>query len=334
MPFLFLKLSDITLIDFIFIRWYCFKSVFMDKTKVIVTGGAGFIGSHLVDALVERGFDVHVIDNLSSGKLENVNKKAVFYEEDIRDFETVKKIIDGSKYVFHVAAKPRVQVSIQSPRETHDINVNGTVNVLVAAKDAGVKRVIYSASSSAYGEQDTMPLHEDMHARPISPYGLQKHIGELKCRVFSKIYDIETVSLRYFNVYGPRFISDGGAYDLVIGRFLRQRKEGKPITIVPDGEQTRDFTHVRDVINANILAMLSEKVGKGEIINIGAGKNYSVNKIAALIGGPVVYIEPRLEPKHTRADNKRAKELLDWEPKVSLEEGIEELKNIWLNNKN
>ena len=308
------------------------KSIFMPKIKVIVTGGAGFIGSHLTDALVDRGFDVHVIDDLSAGKLENINKLAVFHKEDIRNFEAIKKIIEGAKYVFHVAAKPRVQVSIQNPLETHDINVNGTVNVLVASKETGVKRVVYSASSSAYGEQDTMPLHEEMHARPISPYGLQKYIGELKCRVFSRVYGMETVSLRYFNVYGPRLVSEGGAYDLVIGRFLKQRKEGKPITIVPDGEQTRDFTHVRDVVMANILAMESDKVGKGEVINIGAGKNYSINKIADIIGGPVVYCEPRMEPKHTLADNRRAKELLGWEPKVTLEEGIEELKKIWLGN--
>ena len=254
----------------------------------------------------------------------------IFHKEDIRNFEAIKKIIEGSKYVFHVAAKPRVQVSIQNPRETHDINVNGTLNVLVASRDAGAKRVIYSASSSAYGERDAMPLHEDMHARPISPYGLQKYIGELKCRVFSRVYGMETVSLRYFNVYGPRLVSEGGAYDLVIGRFLKQRKEGKSITIVPDGEQTRDFTHVRDVVMANILAMESDKVGKGEVINIGSGKNYSINRVAAIIGGPIVYIEPRMEPKNTLADNAKARELLGWVPKVTLEEGIEELKDIWL----
>jgi len=304
----------------------------MSKIKVIVTGGAGFIGSHLTDALVKRGFDTHVVDDLSAGKMENINKKAVFHKEDIRNFEAIKKIIEGSKYVFHVAAKPRVQVSIQKPLETHDINVNGTVNVLVASKDVGVKRVVYSASSSAYGEQDTMPLNEDMHAKPISPYGLQKYVGELECGVFSRVYGIETVSLRYFNVYGPCLVSEGGADDLVIERFLKQRKEGKPMTIVPDGEQTRDFTHMKDVVNANILAMLSDKVGKGEIINIGAGKNYSINKIADIVGGPKVYIEPRLEPRHTLADNRKAKELLGWEPKVTLEEGIEELKKIWLGN--
>ncbi len=302
----------------------------MSKIKVVVTGGAGFIGSHLVDALIERGFDAHIIDDLSAGKMENVNKKAVFHKEDVRNFEAIKKIIEGAKYVFHTAAKPRVQVSIQNPLETHDINVNGTVNVLVASKDVGVKRVIYSASSSAYGEQKTMPLLEDMQANPLSPYGLQKYIGELECSVFNKVYGIETVSLRYFNVYGPRLLSEGGAYDLVIGRFLKQRKEGKPMTIVPDGEQTRDFTNVRDVVKANILAMESDKVGKGEVINIGAGKNYSVNKIADIIGGPKVYIEPRMEPKHTLADNRRAKNLLGWEPKIKFEDGIEELKAIWL----
>lgn len=299
------------------------------KIKVVVTGGAGFIGSHLVDELISRGFDVHIIDNLSNGLPDNVNKEANFFKEDIRNFEAIKKIIEGAQYVFHTAALPRVQYSIENPLETHDVNVNGTVNLLVAAKDAGVKKIIYSASSSAYGNQETMPLREDMVANPLSPYGLQKHIGELKCRVFSKIYGIPTVSLRYFNVYGPRFRADG-AYALVIGKFLKQKKEGVPLTIVPDGEQTRDFTHVRDIVMANILAMESEKVGKGEVINIGAGRNWSVNKVAELIGGPVEFCEPRLEPKHTLADNFRARELLGWEPKVSLEEGIEELKRLYL----
>lgn len=301
----------------------------MSNTKILVTGGAGFIGSHLSDALIERDFDVRIIDNLSGGKMERVNPKAEFIKEDIRDFETVKKVMNGVDYVFHLAALPRVQFSIQNPRETHDVNVNGTVNLLIAAKDCGIKKFIYSASSSAYGEQETMPLNEEMKASPISPYGLQKYIGELECAVFNRVYGLPTVSLRYFNVYGPRFEADS-PYSLVIGRFLKQRKEGKPITIVPDGEQTRDFTHVRDVVNANILAMESDKVGKGEVINIGAGKNYSINKIADIIGGPVVYIESRLEPKHTLAENRKARELLGWEPKVTLEEGIEELKAIWL----
>lgn len=301
----------------------------MSKTKVIVTGGAGFIGSHLTDVLIERGFAVRIIDNLSGGKMERVNPKAEFIKGDIRNIETVKKVMEGIDYVFHLAALPRVQFSIQYPQETHDVNINGTVYLLIAAKDCGIKKFIYSASSSAYGEQETMPLNEEMKANPISPYGLQKYVGELECKVFSRVYGLPTVSLRYFNVYGPRFDADG-PYSLVIGRFLKQRKEGKPMTIVPDGEQTRDFTHVRDVVNANILAMESDKVGKGEVINIGAGKNYSINRVAAIIGGPIVYTEPRLEPKHTLADNSRAMELLGWEPEVTLEEGVEELKAIWL----
>lgn len=299
------------------------------KIKVVVTGGAGFIGSHLVDELIGREFDVHIIDNLSNGKAENVNSKAVFHKEDIRNFEAVKKIVDGSQYVFHLAALPRVQYSIENPIETHDVNVNGTLNLLVIAKDAGVKKFIYSASSSAYGDQSVMPLHEEMPANPISPYGLQKYIGELNCRVFSRVYELPTVSLRYFNVYGPRFKADG-AYALVIGKFLKQRKEGKPMTIVPNGEQTRDFTNVRDVVMANILAMESDKVGKGEVFNIGAGRNFSVNQVATLIGGPTEFCEPRFEPKHTLADNSKAKNILGWEPKVSLEDGIEELKRLYL----
>ncbi|RJQ32489.1 SDR family oxidoreductase [Candidatus Parcubacteria bacterium] len=297
--------------------------------KLLVTGGAGFIGSHLVDALIERGFGVRVIDNLSGGKKERVNPMAEFVEGDIRDFEAVKKVMEGVNYVFHLAALPRVQVSIQNPKETNDVNVGGTLNLLVAAKDSGVKKFIYSASSSAYGDQDKMPLNEEMKANPISPYGLQKYVGELNCSIFSRIYGLKTASLRYFNVYGPRFDADS-PYSLVIGRFLKQRKEGKPMTIVPDGEQTRDFTHVKDVVMANILAMESDKVGNGEVLNVGAGKNYSINRIADIIGGPKVYIEPRLEPRHTLADNKKAGELLGWQPTVSLEEGIEELKKEWL----
>ncbi len=317
------------------------------NTKVVVVGGAGFIGSQVADALVERGFsaqggpasgwEVHVIDNLSGGKKENVNPKAVLHEADICNLAAIKPIIKGATYVFHLAALPRVQYSIEHPAETHEVNVTGTVNVLIASKEGGVKRVIYSASSSAYGDQParpddsgrsggkTMPLVETMTPAPKSPYGLQKYIGEQYCKVWSEVYSIETVSLRYFNVYGPRLNPDG-AYALAIGKFLKQRKEGKPLTIWGDGTQTRDFTHVRDVVRANLLAMESTKVGKGEVINIGAGKNFSVNQLVELIGGEVVHEPARLEPHDTLADNSLAKKLLDWTPEVSLEEGIAELK--------
>jgi len=298
-----------------------------NKEKVIVTGGAGFIGSNLADALVEKGFEVHIIDNMSGGKRENVNPQAILHEVDIVDLGKIKPIFKDAKYVFHLAALPRVQYSIEHPAETNKANVEGTMNVLIASHEAGVKRVIYSASSSAYGDQEKMPLTEDLPAHPISPYALHKYLGELYCRLWYDVYGLSSVCLRYFNVYGPRNNPEG-AYALVIAKFLKQRAAGEPMTITGDGEQTRDFTNVKDVVRANLLAMESEKVGKGEVMNIGAGHNYSINKIAELIGGPTVYIAPRLEPKHTLADSSLARELLGWEPQVGIEEGIAELKKM------
>jgi UDP-glucose 4-epimerase len=295
--------------------------------KVIVTGGAGFIGSNLVDALVERGFGVQVIDNLANGKKENVNPKAKLHVLDITEQELIKPVFKNVEYVFHLAALPRVQYSIEHPLETNKVNVEGTINVLIAAAEAGVKKVVYSASSSVYGDQLKMPLTEDMRAAPKSPYGLQKYISELYCRLWSEVYNLPTVSLRYFNVYGPRQNPDG-AYALVIGKFLRQRANGEAIIITGDGEQTRDFTHVRDIVRANILAAESVKIRQGEVVNIGAGHNYWVNQIAALIGGPAVHVPARLEPRDTLADNSRARELLGWEPREDLRQAINELKNL------
>lgn len=297
----------------------------VQKKKVVVTGGAGFIGSHVVDALVQKGFEAHIVDNLSAGKAEHMNKDALFHKIDIRDYGALEDVMRDAIYVFHLAALPRVPYSIEYPRETNEINVGGTLNVLLASQRAGVARVIYSASSSAYGDQPVLPLHEGMSADPKSPYGLQKWIGEWYCKVFSgEPYNLPTVSLRYFNIYGPRQDPEGG-YALVIGKFLKMKKEGKPLTITGDGKQTRDFTHVTDAVRANLLAMESSRVGKGEVINIGYGKNASVNKVAELVGGPVEYIAPRIEPKHTRADRTLAKKLLGWEPTISLEEGINDL---------
>lgn len=294
--------------------------------KVVVTGGAGFIGSNLVDALLEKGYEVHVIDDYAGGKREDrINPKATYHELDIRDYDKVAPIIKGAKYVFHEAALPRVQFSIENPELTFAVNVNGTVSALRAAHEGGVSRFVYAASSSAYGDQETLPLSEDLPAMPKSPYGLQKYIGELSCKLWSDVYGLPTVSLRYFNVYGPKFDPEG-AYALVIGKFLKQKKEGTPLTITGDGTQTRDFTHVADIIRANLLAAESAKVGKGEVINIGAGRNVSVNDLAVLIGGPNVHVEARLEPHDTMADNRKAKELLGWEPTIRLEDGIAELK--------
>lgn len=261
----------------------------MNKPKAVVTGGAGFIGTHLVKGLEAEGFEVVVVDIKTSG--------------DVRKPEDLKKAFAGAQYVFHLAALPRVQFSIEHPEETHHTNITGTLNVLLAAKEAGVKKVIYSASSSAYGDNPALPLKETMPAHPISPYALHKHVSELYCRLFSEVYGLPTVNLRYFNVYGPG-ADPNGAYALVIAKFLQQRIDGRTLTITGDGTQTRDFTHVRDVVRANILAAKSA-VGKGEVINIGAGNNASVNKIAELIGGPTEHIAPRLEPHDTPAWNGR-----------------------------
>lgn len=252
--------------------------------KVVVTGGAGFIGSHIVDKLIDLGHEVHVVDNLRSGKRENINKNATLHEVDIRETNKLLPIFEDTACVYHEAAIPGVTYAIEYPLETHDTNVNGTLSVLEAAREAGVKRVIYAASGSAYGEHESMPLSEDLSAMPMHPYGLQKYMGELYCKVYSDVYNLETVCLRYFNVYGPRLDPDGD-YALVIGKFLKQKKNKEPLTIVGDGEITRDFTHVSDIAQANILALEAEKVGKGDIINIGAGVETTVNALAAMFGG-------------------------------------------------
>ena len=296
------------------VRNYCFLAllIYRMKEKVIVTGGEGFIGTHVVEALRGEGYEVVVAD-IKSGN-------------DVRDTQKMAGLFSGAKYVFHMAALPRVPFSIEHPQETNDTNVSGTLSVLWAAREAKVNKVIFSSSSSVYGDVEIMPLIETIMPKPKSPYALQKYIGERYCQLFSEIYGVPTVCLRYFNVYGPG--SDpNGAYALVIGKFLQMRAEGKTLTITGDGTVTRDYTHVRDVVRANILAACSG-VGKGEAINIGAGHNASVNEIARLIGGPIEYIPARLEPHDTLADNSLAKKLLGWEPRVVLEEGIAELKKL------
>ncbi len=293
--------------------------------KVLVTGGAGFIGSHLVDALIEKGHQILIIDNLSTGKREYLNAQAKFFEADLRDFDKIRSLFRDVDFVFHQAALPRIPLSIEKPQETNEVNIGGTLNALVAAKQAKVKRFIYAASSSAYGNQKELPLREDMVPSPLNPYALQKYVGELYCRVFFEIYGLPTVSLRYFNVFGPR-AGQEGAYATVIPIFLRQKRAGQPLTIDGDGEQTRDFSWVGDVVRANILAMTSGKVGRGEVINIGAGDNHSVNEIAKIIGGETFNTPVRLgDIRHTLADITRAKELLGWEPRVKLEDGIKSI---------
>jgi UDP-glucose 4-epimerase len=289
--------------------------------KAIVTGGAGFIGSHLVDALISLGVEVSIIDNLSTGKKENINSKANFYNLDIQNLEEIKPIFKNVDVVFHLAAIASVQYSIENPKETNDINVEGTLNVLLSAKEAGVKRFIFSSSSSVYGDVDKIPTDESCKIAPKSPYALHKYTGELYCKLFSEIYNLKTVCLRYFNVYGPRQ-NPNGAYASVIAKFSDLKRSKEVLTITGDGEQTRDFVFVEDVAMANIFAAKSDRVGKGEVINIGSGKKYSVNEIAKIIGGATKNIPPRVEPKDSLADIKLAKFLLDWEPQTSLEDGL------------
>lgn len=301
----------------------------MTQTKTVVTGGAGFIGAHLVDALVDRGDDVHVVDNFTAPRREDrINPKATYHETDVRSTEDIRKIFDGADVVFHTAAIPRVPYSLEHPVETTDVNITGTVSMLTAAARAKVRRVVYSASGSAYGTQDVMPLSEDMPANPVNPYGLQKYVGELFTTLWSDIFGVETVSLRYFNVYGPK-LDPEGPYALAVGAFLLARKSGRPLTIFGDGTITRDYTHVRDVVRANLLAAGSANVGKGEVINIGAGRNVTIKHLASLVGGEIVYAAPRIEAHDSRADNSYAKKLLGWGPTIPLEQGIEELKKLW-----
>lgn len=297
-------------------------------SKLIVTGGAGFIGSHLVDKLIALGHEVTVVDNLLLGKKDFVNKKALFKKADIRDLKKLKKLFRGAEAVFHLAADPRLQVSVEDPVTTHEINVTGTLNVLIAAKENGVKKIVFSSSCAAYGNQP-LPVKEDgAIMTPVSPYGLHKLMGEEYCRLFHKLYGLETVCLRYFNVFGPRKL-DTGAYPMVIPIFLGQRKRGEDMTITGDGEQTRDYVQVRDVVEANIRAWQSA-IKDGQAINIGSGKRTSVNEIAALIGGPSVTIPPRAgEMRHIEANITKAKQLLGWQPTVTLKNGIEELKKEW-----
>ena len=296
--------------------------------KYVVVGGAGFIGSNLVDKLIENKNEVIIIDNFITGKKSNLNPKASVLELDMSNISNYDKIVhsmSGADTVFMLAAKARVQPSIENPLEYEINNTIGTLNILKCASDAKVRRFVYSASSSAYGDSKKLPLKENFEANPISPYGAQKFYGEVMCKVFAKVYQIQTVSLRYFNVYGERRNIDG-AYALVMGIFVHQRLNNQPMTINGDGEQRRDFTYVGDVVNANILASSSENVGNGEVINIGNGDNRSVNQIAEMIGGPKIHLDPILEPNETLADNSLAKKLLNWEPTQKIEDWVKKYK--------
>jgi UDP-glucose 4-epimerase len=300
--------------------------------KSVVTGGAGFIGHHLVNALAERGDTVIAIDNLAGGaeffrSRRNLSANVSYDHTDIADVSNAKHLEDlckGADHVYHLAALPRVQASIDDPVGTLRVNVVGTVAMLNAARKAGVKRFIFASSSSVYGESEELPLVESQSPEPMSPYARHKYHGEQYCHDFALFFNLPTVCLRFFNVYGPG-ADPNGAYALVVAKFLEQKRRGEALTITGNGDQTRDFTHVSDVVQAILLAAESAEVGMGETINIGGGKQISVNEVADLIGGPTVYIEPRLEPHDTLASIAKAERLLKWKPLVSFKEGIKQL---------
>lgn len=306
--------------------------------KTLITGGAGFIGSHIVDELIKQGHHVAIIDNLSAGKRENFaehegKSNFVFYEKDITDDLTDVFGIEQPEVVFHLAAIPRVQRSIQEPRETHHVNVNGTYNLLQLARHYKVKRFIFSSSSSVYGNQNTLPLVETMKPNPMSPYALHKLIGEEYCRLFYDLYGLETVSLRYFNVYGPRLNPDG-EYACLIPKFVKLLNQQKSPIINGDGEQTRDFTHVSDVVQANITAATSRNVKIfGQAFNVGANNNISVNyvtqQIKKILKSDIepIYGPAVIEPRDTYASIDKSRSLLLWEPKMSFNDGLIKMLN-------
>tara|TARA_A100001391_G_scaffold52445_1_gene32067 strand:+ start:93 stop:1004 length:912 start_codon:yes stop_codon:yes gene_type:complete len=293
--------------------------------KCLVTGGAGFIGSNLVDKLISDGHEVTIVDNMSTGKKENINPKAKLYVKDITQMRRNSDfhMFEGIDVVFHLAALARVQPSIENPIEYHNANVNGTLNLLKASVDYGVKRFVFSSSSSVYGNVEQLPTPEEHELNPISPYALHKLIGEQYCKLFSELYDLETVCLRYFNVYGERQNTEG-AYCLVMGIFAGQLLRGEPMTINGDGENRRDFTYVGDVVDANVRCMDYSSELNGDVFNIGNGDNRSVNQIANMLSenGDRVNRPPVIEPKETLADNSKAREFLGWKPTNKIEDWI------------
>jgi UDP-glucose 4-epimerase len=294
--------------------------------KALVTGGAGFIGSNLVDTLIERGHEVIVIDNEYSDVHEQFywNPKAQNYKYDIRDYENTRPLYDGVDCVFHIAAEARIQPSIENPINAVSINSVGTCTVLQCAREANVKKVMYSSTSSAYGLANEIPNVETQLDDCLNPYSVSKVNGEKLCAMYTNLFGLKTVIFRYFNVYGERQPLKG-QYAPVIGIFLRQKNDAEALTIVGDGEQRRDFTHVSDVVNANILAAITDIDDNlyGTVFNVGSGKNYSVNEIAAMISDNTINIPPRVgESRVTLADNTKLSNTFNWQPQINLEEWI------------
>ena len=292
--------------------------------KALVTGGAGFIGSHLAELLASQGHEVVALDDLSTGREENLNtlpsSLVRLATADITDIEAIRPWFKGIDWVFHLAGKADIVPSIEHPIDYFSTNVQGTLNVLECAREANVKRLIYAASSSCYGIPDLFPTPENSPIRPQYPYALTKYLGEELILHWAHTYKLPAMSLRLFNVYGPRSRTTG-AYGAVFGVFLAQKINGKPFTVVGDGTQTRDFTYVTDVANAFMMAAQSDIIG--EILNVGSGNHYSINRLVQLLKGEVIHIPKRPgEPECTFADTAKIRQLLGWTPKVSFEQGV------------
>lgn len=296
-----------------------------DSIRCLVTGGAGFIGSHLVERLLADGHAVTVLDNFATGRIENLdqvkdNSRLSIHHVDAANYGEIRPFFEGVDWVFHLAALADIVPSIQRPLVYHRANVDGTVAVLEAARSAGVRRFVYAASSSCYGIPDEFPTPETATIRSLYPYALTKYLGEQYVLHWAKVYKLPCISLRLFNVYGPRARTTG-AYGAVFGVFLAQKLAGKPFTVVGDGTQTRDFTFVTDVVDAFVGAAESEI--EREIFNVGSGDTYSVNHLVSLLGGDIVHIPQRPgEPDCTFADTHKISQMLGWQPKVSFEEGV------------
>lgn len=299
--------------------------------KTLVTGGCGFIGSHLAERLLDLGHEVVILDNLACGRKENIktfetHPRFAYCNVDVCDRAAMRTFFKDIDWVFHMAGLADIVPSIEQPDNYFQANVVGTLNVLQCARDAGVKRVVYAASSSSYGIPEIYPTPETSPIDPQYPYALTKYMGEELVLHWAKLYKLPAVSLRLFNVYGPRSRTSG-AYGAVFGVFLAQKLKGTPFTVVGDGTQTRDFTYVTDVAEAFIKAAQSEV--SGEAINVGSGDHYSVNRLVELLGGPVVHIPKRPgEPDCTFADTNKITRLLGWKPRVTLEAGVENMLNI------
>jgi nucleoside-diphosphate-sugar epimerase len=312
-------------------------------SKALVTGGAGFIGSNLTEALLKQGHWVRVLDNFSTGNRKNLLFDKEYHsleimEGDIHDLGICQRAMKDIEYVFHQAALPSVQRSVEDPLTSNSVNVNGTLNVLLAARNAGVKRFIYASSSSVYGDTPTLPKREDMPPNPLSPYALQKYIGEQYGRLFFQLYGLETISLRYFNIFGPKQ-DPNSIYSAVIPKFIDALLQSKTPIIYGDGEQSRDFTYVENVVQANLLAMSAEHL-HGEAVNIACGERTSLNQLLNNLKGILgstsspVYQEPRQgDVRHSLADIRKGKEILNYSPAVGIKIGLRKTVDFFRNNK-